>query len=283
VRLSYGGDIRIVAADGEGYFRATLTPTEPAPDDRTWHEVRAELLPASAEDSADVAVVPVLVPSRQAAFGIISDIDDTVVRTDATQLLRMVRTVFLGNARTRLPFPGVAAFYRALQRGPAGDETNPLFYVSGGPWNLYELLVEFFALQRIPMGPLLLRDWGVTSADALPTSHVAHKRAAIRRVLDTYPTLPFVLIGDSGQDDPEIYATVIREHPGRIHAAYIRDVGGNDVRSGAVRTLAAELAADGATLLLAEDTLGAARHAASKGWIDQAALAAVEREVGKDR
>jgi phosphatidate phosphatase APP1 len=151
VRLSYGGDVRVVTTDGEGHFRATLSPTSPAPDDRSWHEVRAELLPSAADDTGDVAMLPVLVPSRQAAFGIISDIDDTVVRTDATQLLRMIRTVFLGNARTRLPFPGVAAFYRALRRGPAGVETNPLFYVSGGPWNLYELLVEFFAHQGIPI------------------------------------------------------------------------------------------------------------------------------------
>lgn len=282
VRLSYGGDVRVVTTDGEGHFRATLTPTSPAPDDRSWHEVRAELLPTAADDTGDVAMLPVLVPSRHAAFGIISDIDDTVVRTDATQLLRMLRTVFLGNARTRLPFPGVAAFYRALRRGPAGDETNPLFYVSGGPWNLYELLVEFFAHQGIPMGPLLLRDWGVTSADVLPTNHVTHKRAAIRRVLETYPTLPFVLVGDSGQDDPEIYASVIREHPGRVHAAYIRDVGGDETRRGAVRALAAELARDGATLLLADDTLAAARHAAEQGWIDAAALAEVEAEVKKD-
>jgi phosphatidate phosphatase APP1 len=91
-----------------------------------------------------------------------------------------------------------------------------------------------------------------------------------------------VLVGDSGQDDPEIYAAVIREHPGRIHAAYIRDVGGNETRSASVRTLATELARDGATLLLAEDTLAAARHAAEHGWIDAAALRDVEAEVLKD-
>jgi phosphatidate phosphatase APP1 len=173
----------------------------------------------------------------------------------------------------------VASFYRALQRGPAGDETNPLFYVSSGPWNLYELLVEFFALQRVPIGPIMLRDWGIGSAESLPTHHVTHKRAAIRRVLETYPSLPFVLVGDSGQDDPEIYASVIREHPGRIHAAYIRDVGGNDARRASVRTLAAELARDGATLLLAEDTLTAARHAAGRGWIDAGALGEVAGDV----
>lgn len=279
VRLTFGDAVRVVTTDGEGYFHATLEPGTPVSTDRTWHEVAAELLPQSAGGAGDRAPARVLVPSRHAAFGVISDIDDTVVRTDATQLLRMLRTVFLGNARTRLPFPGIAAFYRALQRGPQGDEVNPIFYVSSGPWNLYELLVELFAHQGIPDGPLLLRDWGIGSAEVFPTHHEAHKGAAIRRVLDSYPALPFILVGDSGQDDPEIYASVIRAYPARIHVAYIRDVNPAEQRRSAVRALAEELARDGGRLVLADDTLVAARHAASEGWIDADALTAIATEI----
>ena len=282
VRVSYGDAVRVVTTDGEGYFQTSLAPSRPVTADLTWHEVRVELLPLSAAEPGHEALASVLVPSRHAAFGIISDVDDTVVRTDATQFLRMMRTVFLGNARTRLPFPGVAAFYRALQRGPQGDEINPLFYVSSGPWNLYELLIEFFDLQKIPRGPLLLRDWGIGSARGLPLHHVTHKAETIRRILATYPALPFILIGDSGQSDPEIYASVIGEFPGRVHVAYIRDVNPDEQRRGAIRALAAELARNGGTLVVTEDTLAAARHAAEHGWIDAAALAAISAEVSKD-
>jgi phosphatidate phosphatase APP1 len=282
VRIAAGDAVRVVTTDGEGYFHASIEPSSPVSAERTWHDVPVELLPAAAGDAGDRAVARVLVPSRHAAFGVISDIDDTVVRTDATQLLRMMRTVFLGNARTRLPFPGVAAFYRALQRGPEGEEVNPIFYVSSGPWNLYELLVEFFAIQGIPDGPLLLRDWGIGSAEVFPTHHVTHKGAAIRRVLDSYPTLPFILVGDSGQDDPEIYASVIRAYRGRIHVAYIRDVNPAEQRRSAVRALAEELAGDGGTLVLAEDTLAAARHAAAAGWVDAGALEEIARETARD-
>ena len=51
-----------------------------------------------------------------------------------------------------------------------------------------------------------------------------HKLGPIRRILETYPALSFVLLGDSGQQDPELYLRVLREHPGRICAIYIRDV-----------------------------------------------------------
>jgi len=251
-----------------------------------WLGAQAELLDPRDPAAPGPVVAPVLVPPASARFGVVSDIDDTVVRTDATQLLRMARTVFLGNARTRLPFPGVAAFYRALESGPRGSHGiagNPLFYVSSSPWNFYELLVEFLELQKIPLGPILLRDWGITPEELVPTTHATHKLAAIRRIFATYPELPFILIGDSGQEDPEIYAQVIREFPNRVLAAYIRNVSADEARRAAVRKLGEELAAEGRTLLLADDTLTAAKHAAANGWIDPSALPDVGAEAEKDR
>jgi phosphatidate phosphatase APP1 len=209
---------------------------------------------------------------------VISDLDDTVVQTGATSLLRMARTVFLSNARTRLPFPGVAAFYRALQHGAGESPFNPVFYVSSSPWNLHDLLTEFLVLRKIPLGPLMLRDWGISAQEALPTGHAGHKLEAIRRILDLFPALPFLLIGDSGQEDPEIYHRVVHDHPDRILAVYIRNVTPRPERAAAIRALAEEVEAAGSTLLLDDDTLGAARHAAERGWITPAALEEVAAE-----
>src|SRR5205085_2787521 len=181
------------------------------------HEVRVTLLEPH-EEQPVTAIVRVHVPADTARFGVVSDIDDTVIQTDATDVVRMARAVLLGNAHTRLPFPGVVDLYRALRDGPGGACDNPLFYVSSSPWNLYELLEETFALRGVPPGPLLLRDWGLSSS-GLPTRHAGHKRAAIARIFETYPTLPFILVGDSGQEDPEIYASLMRDHPHRVLAA----------------------------------------------------------------
>ena len=176
----------------------------------------------------------------------ISDIDDTVVLTGATSPLRMARTVFLGNARTRAPFPGVAAFYAALQHGVGRADFNPLFYVSSSPWNLYGLLTEFLTLRKIPLGPLMLRDWGINEREVLPTGHAGHKLEAIRKIMELYPDLPFILLGDSGQEDPEIYHRVVHDHPSRILAVYIRNVHPAPDRITAVRKLAEEVERAGA-------------------------------------
>jgi phosphatidate phosphatase APP1 len=282
LRARFGHAEVEVAADAEGYFHAELRPTAALPLERAWHDVEVTLLEPRMAEGPVVVQAPVLVPPASASFLVVSDVDDTVVRTEATQLIRMARNLLFGNARTRLPFPGVAAFYRALAEGAGGAAANPLFYVSSSPWNLYDLLIELFEHRGIPVGPLLLRDWGLTPEELLPTRHAGHKLAAITKVLDTYPALPVLLIGDSGQEDPEIYAQVIKEHPKRVMAAYIRNVS-EETRAGAVRELALTVAKDGGTLLLLDDTVGAAKHAAENGWIARSALAAIAADEVADK
>ena len=161
------------------------------------------------------AVAHVLVPSPDAAFGVISDIDDTIVHTNATSLLGMARSI-IRNAASRLPFEGVADLYRALH-----VERNPIFYVSSSPWNLYELLHDFMEINGIPHGPMFLQDWGIDESTLILASHTEHKLAQIQTLVDYYPELKFVLIGDSGQHDPEIYLQrdpgASRTHPRRVH------------------------------------------------------------------
>lgn len=256
-----------ITADQEGFFEASIPLQHPLPSDRLWHEIRYELIhapgfTAGSEQEQGLA----LVPPMSARFGIISDMDDTVLQTNATSTIRMIGTLLFGNARTRLPFEGVASFYQALQKG-ADQELNPLFYVSSSPWNLYDLLMEFITLQGIPPGPLFLRDWGVSEEEVLPTGHRSHKLATIKRIMETLQHLPFILIGDSGQEDPEIYNEVVKLYPDRILAIYIRNVSRNPHRSIAIRNLAEEVASAGSTLVLTDDTATAAQHAVTQGWI----------------
>jgi phosphatidate phosphatase APP1 len=188
----------------------------------------------------------------------------------------------LGNARTRLPFPGVAAFYQALRNGVGGDERNPVFYVSSSPWNIYDVIAEFMDLQQIPHGPLMLRDWDIGFGSLSSDRHFEHKGVAIRNVMQLYPATRFVLIGDTSQHDPEIYQQIVSEFPDRVLAIYIRDVTGTAERSSSVKELAEKVLAAGSTLVLAEDTLGAAMHAAEHGWIDAGALPDVQKEKRAD-
>ncbi|HEX9440258.1 MAG TPA: phosphatase domain-containing protein [Roseiflexaceae bacterium] len=275
------GDVeQEVVANKEGFFEVRIAPAHPLPADPIWHEVDLELLsPRRAGRDAPRTVGQVLLPPPGARFGVISDLDDTVIQTDVTRVIRMVRNTLLGNARTRHPFPGVAALYRALHSS-AGAPANPLFYVSSSPWNLYDMLDDFFRLRSIPEGPIFLRDWGLSSKDR---SSSGYKLAVIRQILDRFPALPFLLLGDSGEHDPEIYREIVRLYPGRILAIYIRNVKRRDERIAAVQALAEEVAAAGSALVLADDTLVAARHAAEHGWIDRADLDAVAAAVAAEQ
>jgi phosphatidate phosphatase APP1 len=223
------------------------------------------------------ATAEVLLAPATARFAVVSDIDDTVVPTEAGRLLRMARNTLLHNAHSRVPFPGVAAFYGALAAG-RGAEGNPFLYVSSGPWNLYDLLLEAFRLHGLPPGAVVLRDWGLSAEGLLPSRHRHHKLAAIRQALEVWSELPFLLVGDSGQQDPEIYRELAGDHPERVLAVYIRNVSRDLDRPAAVHALAEEVLAAGSSLVLAENSHEIAAHATAHGWIDAAAL----REIGDE-
>jgi phosphatidate phosphatase APP1 len=277
----FGGWEGEAVTNEEGYFRFEIAPSEPPEASRLWHGVDLSLAhPRTAGPVRSVGAV--MVPPPSARFGIISDIDDTVLETGVTQRLAMARTVFLRNAHTRLPFKGVAAFYDALHDEREGKGPNPIFYVSGSPWNLYDLLAEFMQLQSIPLGPIRLRDFGLDLRSLLHAPTREYKLGCIRPILDLYPHLPFILIGDSGEQDPEIYREVVRLYPGRILAIYIRDVGNRPGRDAQVQALAEEIRQEGVPLLLVNDTVAAAVHAAESGWIDPARLPDVREEKVKD-
>lgn len=273
------GVTAVSVTDEEGYFTLSFTLPAPLPPDQLWHEVALTLraLPGDAPTPTDptvTAVGHVLTPPQMAAFGVISDIDDTILQSSATNYLHAARLLFLHNARTRLPFLGVSAFYQALQLGVGSRPHNPIFYVSSSPWNVFLLLTEFFEFQGVPQGPLFLKDYGLSADQLLSSGHRKHKLAQIETILDTYPSLPFVLIGDSGQKDPEIYAEVARAYPGRIRAIYIRDVS-DDRRDQEVRTIAHTAAESGTPMLLTADSLAAATHAAEIGLITPEGVTAV--------
>ncbi|MDY7226501.1 App1 family protein [Hyalangium rubrum] len=250
--------------DDEGFLELWVAP--PPGVRPGWNVVELELLEPEPQ-GVPIVSAQVLVAGPQAELGIISDIDDTVIVTGVTNPLKRAWALFLTEHRTRLPFEGVDAFYSALREGHGGLADNPIFYVSSSPWNLYEHLDEFLALHRIPNGPLLLRDWGLSRHGFAPGGGHGHKLEKIRGVLGTLETLPFILIGDSGQEDAEHYRTIVREYPGRVRCVYIRNVPSRAQRAVELERLAQEVREAGSQLVVVDDTVSAARHAAQAGWI----------------
>jgi len=280
VRVSAAGAVTEVVTDDEGYFDVELEAiNQPFASPR--QAVTLELLESASKNTV-VEQSEVVVRSPNSSFLLISDIDDTVVETEATNLLAMARATFLGNARSRTPFPGVGQLYKALVDGPSGEDNNPLVFISRSPWNLYDLFDQFCDLQGIPSGRVFyLRDWGFSMEGLTRARARGHKFELIRRILELEPDLPVILIGDSGQKDPEIYHAISEGHPGRLLGAFIRNVTKSRSRDESIRNLASEVREDGSVLYLADDCLEVARKAAEHGWIREDAVAAVKAGINE--
>lgn len=166
-----------------------------------------------------------LIPTEQASYGVITDIDDTILHTGVTSYMKwqVIANTLFKKADSRKPLHGAAELYHELHRGASGGEANPIFYVSHSPWNLYRYLEYFLHKHQFPKGPILLRSMASVLGWTVK-GHIPHKEHEILNILRTYPHTQFILIGDSGERDADIYLKVARLHPGRIRAIYLRSV-----------------------------------------------------------
>ena len=283
VRVTIGTHTREITCNDQGFFREWIDLEHPIAPTEPWQKSSFELLSPLREGHGAVTATGLhQVPTGTPSYGVISDLDDTVIQSRITSFLQAVRTVMLGNARTRLPFPGVAAFYQALEKGGDGTRNNPIFYVSSSPWNIYDIISDFMDIQRIPSGPILLRDWDIKFSALSSKRLKTHKEPLIREILDLYPGMPFILIGDNSQRDPEIYRAILDAYPNRILGIYIRNVEKNPERAAALNALSEEVLAAGSAFVLADDTYTAAQHAAEQGWIAAQSLPAIKEEKKAD-
>lgn len=156
-----------------------------------------------------------------AGLSVISDIDDTIKITEVRDRRATLRNTFLREFR---PVPGMAAFYQRL----AGSNPVSFHYVSASPWQLYPPLAEFVKAHGFPAGTFHLKEfrWKDERFLSLFANPENYKTGVIEPLLKQFPHRRFVLIGDSGERDPEIYAGLARKHPRQIEHIFIRDVTG---------------------------------------------------------
>lgn len=217
--------------NAEGYFlfdKTTSINLRAYGDPEGWLPLKikfAQQIPNSIISSNNDFPAELLIPPVGAEFGVISDIDDTILHTGVTSFLkwRVVRNSLFKNAYDRISLEGSPEFYNALHLGKQGFGKNPIFYLSNSPWNLYEYLKLFLEINNFPKGPILLRDFR-TPFDRTLKPEKPHKQKEILNILKTYPDLNFILIGDSGEHDPRIYTDIAVQFPDRILAIYLRSV-----------------------------------------------------------
>jgi phosphatidate phosphatase APP1 len=149
---------------------------------------------------------------------LISDIDDTIkhsaIASGAREIFKNTFIRELGD----LTIKGVREWYTAV-----ANMGVKMHYVSNSPWQLYPLLKSYFALAGLPNGSFHLKQYsGMLQGIFEPAAE--RKRGSLDRIMDDFPDRKFILVGDSGEADLEVYTDVVLSHPGRILAVFIRDV-----------------------------------------------------------
>ena len=260
VRITGPGGPETVRTDAEGYMRATLPAPERAA--RTAWTTLPTDMPAPDGGSAELRILRV---GASARFAVISDVDDTVMETGAENLARNLWTTFTGNPLTRRVYNRVPGLYRSLHRHSDGT-LNPLFYLSSSPWNLYGLIHDVFDRAGVPWGPIFLRDYGLDENKFIKSTHGEHKLGNARRLMAQLDGLPFILIGDLGQADAEIYAQLVAEHPSQVAGVIVHRPTGRE-HADKLRHIEA-IDAAGVPVVVTRDYADAETLARERGWIE---------------
>lgn len=256
--------------DADGYFKleAELEDLETLTNDLGWLSFELSYNDVNIKRSIqndNRFPGELMIPANTAQFGVASDIDDTVLKTGMVSLLkwRVIYNSIFKSAKNRTPLEGAADFYQKLHQGVSGKNANPIFYVSHSPWNLYRYLELFLKQNNFPKGPILLRSLS-NFLRKKPEDEKPQKQKEILNLLKTYPKLPFILIGDSGEHDPDIYMEIAEEFPDRILAIYLRSVK-HKKRMLRVKGLVENYKTT--TVLMVESSKQAIEHAREQGFI----------------
>ena len=227
VKFDFLNSTTNVVADKEGYFEI-VTDHFSKNIPSGIHSGKIELLEPNVPEETLSVECAVLFPDISAKYGIISDVDDTVLQTHMTSrmMLKMMYVSFLKGAHQRLPMEGMKAVLDVICEHKNGISKHPIFYVSNSPYNIYDVLSDFINIQELPKGPLMLRDFGMNLIFK-KNNFVPRKLKVIRQILSFYPELPFLCLGDTASNDADYYLQLSDEFPGQIKGVFIRETKDN--------------------------------------------------------
>jgi phosphatidate phosphatase APP1 len=207
VTVEAGGERHVIRADRGGVLDQRVA-ADLAPG---WHDIRFEV-----DGGSSVARILVVDPAVR--FGLVSDVDDTVMVTALPRPLLAAWNTFVLDEHARIAVAGMSVLYDRIARSHPGA---PVVYLSTGPWNVAPTLTRFLGRNLYPPGPLLLTDWGPTP-DRWFRNGAQHKRDSLRRLAEEFPGIRWLLVGDDGQADERLYGEFAASHPGNVAAVAIR-------------------------------------------------------------
>jgi len=211
IEIETGGACIMARTDRLGYLDVRVRNEGLAPG---WHDVLLRT-----EEGRETSA-PILVVDSSQTFGIVSDIDDTVISTSLPRGFIAAWNTFVLTEQARQSIPGMARMYQKLL---AEHPAAPVIYVSTGSWTTYPFLTRFLRRHGYPTGPMLLTDWGPTNTGWF-RSGPNHKRQALRELARDFPNITWLLVGDDGQRDISLYQEFAELQPGHVRAIAIRQL-----------------------------------------------------------
>lgn len=211
VTISVGDQVVDATTDRGGYIDQRVRNHGLQPGWRTV-DVRSA---TSRTARADVHVI-----ADDIEFGLVSDIDDTIISTMLPRPMIAAWNSFIRDESARQSVPGMARMYADLLADHPG---SPVIYISTGAWNTHGFLARFLKRHGYPAGPMLLTDWGPTNTGWF-RSGMAHKTETLLQLTRDLPNISWLLVGDDGQHDPVIYADFAHVAPEKVRAIAIRQL-----------------------------------------------------------
>jgi len=204
----------------DGHFRLTIPYQEELKSG--WHNFQ---ILANVDDFVKEETGEFVKP-YPGEYGVISDIDDTFLISHSGNIFKKLYVMLTKNIHKRNVFEEAVNHYKFLNKLGRKDNTtnNAFFYVSSSEWNLYNFISQFAKLHQLPKAVLNLKDIKTGIADFLFSgggSH-NHKFYKIKHLVEFYPELQFVLLGDDSQQDAVIYEDIVKIFPENISTVYIR-------------------------------------------------------------
>ncbi|PXY43088.1 App1 family protein [Flavobacterium hydrophilum] len=202
-------------------------------------------------------------------LGIISDIDDTFLISHTRNIFKKIYILLFKSVNDRKVFKGVVPHYQALSSAGRNnkEEQNAFFYISSSEWNLYRFIVKFTKIHQLPRAVILLKDIkrGVTDFFLSGRGNHNHKFDKIKHVLEFYPNLKYVLLGDDSQHDPFLYEQICKIFPVTVIAVYIRQTG--KIQKSEVKKIMKNLEALDVSVCYFKESSQAIMHSKSIGII----------------
>jgi len=209
--------------DDEGYFEFNITTQKAL---KTGYEKIALYI----EGNSNAIEREVTTIGSEPLVGIVSDFDDTMIVSDVTNKIKLGYNTVFKNYKQRTAVPTMLERFQKIMAQNPKDAPSTLFILSGSPQQLFFAVEDFLAFHHFPKHILILKKAHGEHKDPL-TDQFAYKTQKIERLIKLYPNMKWVMFGDSGEKDAEIYKFIKKKYPNKVISYRIRDVESGIIRN----------------------------------------------------